>query len=112
MKNVSYKVGMLVDHPNRPQWGPGKVVCVDATKVHVFFRDAMERTARPIVFAVAPLEVAASQSDAVLDHLPDAVEHVGSWHLPASYKHEALGDPPATPKKKKAKDAAPAASGV
>ena len=24
----SYKIGMLVEHPSRPQWGPGKVVAM------------------------------------------------------------------------------------
>jgi hypothetical protein len=100
MKNVNYKVGMLVDHPARPAWGPGKIVHVSATKVYVFFRDALERKAKPIVFAVAPLEVAASQSDAVLDQLPAATEDLGSWLLPARYVHPALPDAAPKPKKK------------
>lgn len=99
MKITSYKVGMLVDHPNRPAWGPGKIVHVDGTKVYVFFRDAMERKARPIVVEVVPLRIAASQTDAVLDELPLASENEGSWMLPAQYKHAAFGEPTAKPKR-------------
>ena len=85
MKNVNYKVGMLVDHPNRPAWGPGKIVHIDATKVHVFFRDDLERKAKPIVVTLAPLRIAASQSDFDLDRLPAPSEQDGSWLLPANY---------------------------
>ena len=98
MKNVHYKVGMLVDHPNRPQWGPGKIVHVEATRVHVFFRDDLERKAKAIVRSVVSLSVAAAQSDGVLDGLPAAVCDHGSWLLPASYGQRAAQ--PATPNRK------------
>jgi hypothetical protein len=99
MKITSYKVGMLVDHPNRPAWGPGKIVHVDGSKVHVFFRDALERRAKPIVVEVVPLRIAASQTDAALDELPFASESEGSWLLPAHYKHAAFGEPAPKPKR-------------
>src|SRR5688572_18407329 len=98
MKTASYRIGMLVDHPNRPQWGPGKIVHLDASKVHVFFRDDLERKAKPIVFSIVQLSAAASQSDAVLDALPAAAPEGGAWLLPASYGKPAAARP--APKKK------------
>jgi hypothetical protein len=103
MKPIAYKIGMLVDHPNRPQWGPGKIVHVDASRVHVFFRDALERKARPIVIAAVPLGIAASQTDPVLDDLPFPIADAGSWRLPGNYRHASLPDQPAATKKKKTK---------
>ena len=103
MKIVNYKIGMLVDHPNRPQWGPGKIVHIDATKVHVFFRDALERRARPIVVSAIQLLLAGSQSDPDLDRLPAASLHDGSWLLPASYGIRVDGAAPSSKPKRKSK---------
>ena len=92
MATVNYKVGMLVDHPNRPAWGPGKVVHVDATRVHVFFRDALERKAKVIAYTLVPLRVAASQSEPVLDELPDPTKQDGLWLLPANFHAGVQGE--------------------
>lgn len=106
MKTLKYEVGMLVDHPNRPQWGPGKIVHVEGEKIHVYFRDAMERTARRIAFGVVPLPLAESQTDPMLDLLPKPNMEAGSCVLPGTYKHAAFGDQPAASKKKTKKAAA------
>jgi len=82
---VNYKVGMIVDHPNRPQWGPGKIIAVAEDRIHVVFRDQLERTAKAIIPSVVPLNVATTQSDAVLDLLPAATEADGSWNLPRKF---------------------------
>jgi len=86
MSETPYKDGMLVEHPNMPDWGPGKIVHVEAQKVHVVFRDVPERTAKAIRFDVVPLKVAASQSDPILDNLPPLTKEGSDWVLPAERK--------------------------
>jgi len=100
MKKPQYEVGMLVEHPNRPIWGPGKVVYVDSMRVHVFFRDDLERKAKQILYAVVPLKVAESQTDPVLDQLPAPTEELGSYRLPANYKKGVVRDVPSDKPKK------------
>jgi hypothetical protein len=41
MENIGriYTKGMVLKHPNKPEWGPGEVVNVTDTTVHIFFRD-------------------------------------------------------------------------
>ena len=31
--------GIIVTHPGKPEWGPGRVLIVQGTKVTVYFRD-------------------------------------------------------------------------
>lgn len=86
MSNPRYKVGMIVEHPARPQWGPGKVMAVADGRVHVVFRDELEPKAKAIMTDLIPLSVAAEQTDGVLDLLPAATESAGSWMLPKNYE--------------------------
>ena len=86
MKSTNYKVGMIVAHPKRPEWGPGKVVAVAEERVHVVFRDSLERKAKAIMREVVSLDVCDMQNDAVLDVLPPATEDGGSWILPKNYE--------------------------
>lgn len=39
MTEGRYKVGMIVAHPNKPEWGRGEIVNTTETSVHIFFRD-------------------------------------------------------------------------
>lgn len=86
MKTPTYEIGMIVEHPARPQWGRGKVVAVTKERVHVVFRGELERKAKAILTSVVALEVAAEQSDAILDVLPAATQDEGSWMLPKNYE--------------------------
>lgn len=99
-KNTSpnYKVGMIVEHPNRPEWGPGKVVAVSGDRLHVHFRDALERKAKVMVRAVVCLNVAGEQSDSVLDRLPPVKLDGTDWLLPVNYERLLKRSaPPAVP---------------
>lgn len=82
MSKQEFRVGMLVVHPNRPEWGPGKVVRTALDKVHVVWRDLPDRAAKVIVTSVIPLGVAADQHDPVLNNLPPLVEEDGNLVLP------------------------------
>ncbi len=86
MKTTTYKVGMLVEHPIRPQWGPGKVIAVSDDRVHVYFRDALEKKAKSLMREHVALKVADTQTDAVLDILPEATQEDGNWMLPKNYE--------------------------
>ena len=59
---IEYEPGLLVEHPNRPEWGPGKVVHVAMPDVHVIFRDLPDRVAKIIRVDVVELTKAASQN--------------------------------------------------
>jgi hypothetical protein len=86
MKKIAYKVGMIVEHPNRPEWGPGKVVAVGDDRVHVMFRDEREPKAKAILPALMPLRIAAVQSDEFLDQLPPAAYDGDGWVLTRKQK--------------------------
>ena len=77
-------IGTLVTNPQKPEWGPGKVLRVSGEIRHVFFRDLAGRTAKR--FKVGSLEPAAIQSDPVLDNLPPFRDEHGQLVLP----HERL----------------------
>ena len=80
---TTYHPGLLVTHPNKPEWGPGKVVHVDGRSVHVIWRDLPERVAKCINVGHVPLPAAAEQSDEVLDNLPPLKGGKdGKWSLP------------------------------
>lgn len=74
MGNPTYTGGMVVEHPTRPEWGPGKVLAVDQERITVYWRDLRESKPGDAVkvmnINVVPLSVAASQSDLQLDNLP------------------------------------------
>jgi hypothetical protein len=73
---------MLVDHPGRPEWGPGKVVHVKGQKVHIVFRDVPDRKAKVMDTSIAPVRRRECQHDDVLDNLPPVAEEDGSFCLP------------------------------
>jgi hypothetical protein len=75
-------VGTLVLHPNRPEWGPGKVVRVTRDFVHVVFRDLSDREAKPIRTDAITLLIAPEQHDDILAHLPPLTEKDGKLLLP------------------------------
>ena len=66
--------GSIVIHPKRTEWGPGKVLQVDGSKLTVYFRDVAaetpEEAVRKIDTIIAPLDLAAQQHDKLLDNLP------------------------------------------
>ena len=69
-----YAPGILVVHPGKPLWGPGRVLAVDGSKVKVYFRDlpgdSSEDAVRISNTQFAPLARSESQSDFLLDNLP------------------------------------------
>lgn len=70
----SYSEGLLVQHPRMPDWGPGKVLAVEGTKLTVYFRDLPgkhpEDAVKKMDVGRVPLEFAEVQSDPFLDNLP------------------------------------------
>lgn len=77
-----YQVGQLVEHPLRPEWGPGKVVSVINHIVHVFFRDYSTKMAMPISSEHVTLNILPELNDDILDNLPPLMETAdGKWHL-------------------------------
>jgi hypothetical protein len=78
-----YRAGLIVLHPRCPEWGPGKIVHVIGTKVHVIFRGVEGREAKHIDTTKAPLALAANQSDPILDNLPPLQQCGDKWVLPA-----------------------------
>ena len=86
MAAINYKAGMLVEHPARPQWGVGTIVGVEEDRLHVYFKGEIEKKAKTFMRAIAPLIVAESQTDAVLDAMPSATHEVGGWELPRGYE--------------------------
>ena len=72
-----FKKGDLVIHSKHPEWGPGKVALVLPAYIFVFFRNQAGRRASKFPLPAVQLELAASQSDAILDNLPP-FEQVGA----------------------------------
>jgi len=66
----AYRKGSLVRHPTKAGWGLGKVLEVRGKVVTVHFKDDTEKEFRLISTDRAPLEIAAEQSDPILDNLP------------------------------------------
>jgi hypothetical protein len=81
----TYKIGMLIEHPSRPQWGPGKVVALGEGKIYVYFRDELEKKAKTLLTTIVSPTVANEQSDAVLDLLPPATHDGADYMLPKNY---------------------------
>lgn len=77
----NFSVGSLVEHPNRPQWGPGKVVKVVSERLYIVWRDLPDREAKKLISSAVIL--AENQHDPVLDNLPPLVEKDGELMLPA-----------------------------
>jgi len=85
MSTPTYKIGMLVDHPKRPQWGPGKVIALGEGRMYVYFRDDLEKKAKTLLTTVVSPTIAEEQTDAVLDLLPQATHDGVSYMLPKNY---------------------------
>jgi hypothetical protein len=50
-----HRLGTLVRHPLKPEWGPAKVLVVQGDKVHVLFRDLPDKEAKLINTSVIAL---------------------------------------------------------
>jgi hypothetical protein len=77
-----FQVGMIVEHPIKPEWGPGKVVAVHGDKVHIVFRDLPDREAKIIQTNIVSLIESTNQNDPILDNLPPLSEEKGKYVLP------------------------------
>ena len=66
--------GLLVVHPRKPEWGPGRVLASQGTRLTVYFRDLPgdhpEDAVRTLDNRFVSLNRAATQSDFFLDNLP------------------------------------------
>jgi hypothetical protein len=82
MDTAEMRAGTLVEYPEKPEWGPGKIAHVREDLVYVFFRDNPSQDARR--YRVHQLRLAESQSDAVLDNYPPFIEKGGTFSLPAA----------------------------
>jgi hypothetical protein len=85
MRPAKFQVGMLVEHPARPQWGLGKIVAMDDERLYVVFMGDLAFKAKAFIRTIAPLSIAEKQTDTVLDTLPPAKLLEGSWELPRNY---------------------------
>jgi hypothetical protein len=86
MSKSEYKVGMVIQVPARPQWGPGKIVAIAEERLYVYFRDDLSQKAKTILTTVITPVVAEEQTDAVLDSLPPATHDGVNWMLPKNYE--------------------------
>lgn len=71
---TEYRLDMLVCHPTKPEWGPGRILEIDGSVVTVYFRDAPEVKAgdalKRIDVDVVRLEVTPFQRDPMLANVP------------------------------------------
>lgn len=69
-----YHVGMIVTHPKKPEWGPGKIQAVKENQLVVYFRDLREQkpgdAQKTLSLDYVQLDIAPVQSDPWLDNLP------------------------------------------
>jgi hypothetical protein len=79
MENQDLQLGLLVRNPRCPEWGPGKVVHITGDVAHVMFRDDEDSRAKR--FKADRLQVADSQTDAILENLPPLVTKNGDLQL-------------------------------
>ncbi len=61
--------GKLVTLPIKPDWGPGKIVKIEAGYAYIRFRDCEDRMAKKYSVTENPLALSQVQTDAVLDDL-------------------------------------------
>ncbi len=66
--------GTILIHPNKPEWGPGKVVKVTPRLLYVIWRDVPGREAKKMNSSAVKLEIAPCQNDPILDNLPPLKE--------------------------------------
>ena len=71
---TSYEIGLLVIHPLKTEWGLGRILEIDGSKITIYFRDLRGDTPdaakRIIDTRFVSLDRAASQSDPLLSNLP------------------------------------------
>jgi hypothetical protein len=79
----AYRPGLLVELPNKPEWGPGRIVNVRGDHLHIYFRDLNEDGTRAFLEQNPYLRIAQVQRDPLLDNLPPFKERDGSFHLSA-----------------------------
>lgn len=77
-----FQVGMIVEHPVKPEWGPGKIVAAHGDRIHVVFRDVPDREAKIFQTNIASLHKSVNQNDPILDNLPPLREEKGNYVLP------------------------------
>lgn len=81
MNSGRYHVGMIVTHPKKPEWGPGKVQAVKGNQLVVYFRDLREQkpgdAQKTLSLDHVQLDIASNQSDPWLDNLPPYEEGQG-----------------------------------
>lgn len=77
MHEAEIKAGMLVVHPRKPEWGPGRVVKIDRDCAWVFWRDADGGEAKRMDRRLVSLQPATTQSDPTLDNLPPLTDARG-----------------------------------
>src|SRR5947209_18496363 len=75
---TNYEVGLIVVHPRKPEWGPGRILAIDGSKIKIYFRDlpgdSPENAVRTIDVRFVTLNCADNQSDPLLDNLPPYVD--------------------------------------
>jgi hypothetical protein len=81
MNDIELQIGSLVQHPKRPEWGPGKIVKVVAERIYVVFRDVADQDAKALIRSA--VELSQVQLDPVLDNLPPLKEKDGVLSLPS-----------------------------
>jgi hypothetical protein len=68
------EVGTLIEHPNKPEWGLGKVLAIFGNSMTIYFKDYQEQrpddAIKTIRTDLVPLRIAHCQSDPWLDNLP------------------------------------------
>ncbi len=71
---LDYHEGLIVLHPRKLEWGPGRVLAVQGSRVTVYFRDLPgdhpKAAVRTIDTTIVSLNSADTQSDPFLDNLP------------------------------------------
>jgi hypothetical protein len=71
---VQIEIGMLVEHPKKPEWGPGKVLAIAGSSMTVYFKSYQEQTPGDAIKTIrtdlVPLKIAQCQADPWLDNLP------------------------------------------
>jgi hypothetical protein len=74
MTTSKYSIGMIVEHPNKPEWGPGKIQALSQTQAVVYFRNFPEKepgeAQKIISLDYISLSISPIQSDPLLDNLP------------------------------------------
>jgi hypothetical protein len=79
----TYRIGDTVRNPKALEWGRGKVVAIDGSKVHAFFEHVGGRAAKAVDTRFAVLERLAGERVPLLDALPPITKAGSAYSLPA-----------------------------